>query len=165
MAINEHLFMSKCVFEIQRITADISWHQTRICQYGKHMRHVFLSVLSPELEFEGKNNFFPKTSNTSKISSNPKHWHRWTFFVKLLFLPSKSNSGPSTECKTCPICLIFVKLANSGQMSGDVSWLPLDFKNTFWHENMPIYSHKQDSYSNFENSIGYLDFQKGLVFI
>ena len=38
----------------------------------KHMRHVFHSVLGPELEFEGKNKIFPKTSNTSKISSNPK---------------------------------------------------------------------------------------------
>ena len=86
-------------------------------------------------------------------------------FKKLLFLPSNSSSGPKTEWETCSICLIFVKLSNSGPMSADVSWFWLDFKNTFWHEKMPIYSHNQSSYLKFENFIGYLDFQKDSVFI
>ena len=36
----------------------------------KHMWYVFHSVIGPELEFEGKDNCFSKTRNTSKISLN-----------------------------------------------------------------------------------------------
>ena len=129
------------------------------------MGHVFYSLLGTELEFEGKNNNFSKNFIYVKLFGFDEILEVLLVFGNILFLPSNSSSGPKTEWKTCLICLILTKLANSGLMSADVSWYPLDFKNTFWHEKMPIYSHKQDSYSNFENFIGYLDFQKDSVFI
>ena len=109
----------------------------------KHMRHVFLSVLVPEFEFEDKNNNFLKMSSTFKISWNLQIFRKIPNFGKFLFLLSNSNSGTKTERKTCLMCFILFKLENSSPMSADVSWFPLDFKNIFGHEKKPTYNHKQ----------------------
>ena len=84
------------------------------------MGHLFHLVLDPELEFDGKNDFqniviFVKFLKFDKI------FEVLFVFEKLLFLPSNSSSGDKTEWKTCPICLILTKLANSGPMSADIS--------------------------------------------
>ena len=71
MAVNGHLFMSKIIFEIQRRSADIEPEFANLVKI-KCMRHIFHSVLCPDHEFEGKNKILAKTSNTYKISSNPK---------------------------------------------------------------------------------------------
>ena len=128
--------------ENQSTSADIGPEFANLVKI-KHMRHVFLSVLVSELEFEDKNTICWKISSIFKISRNLQISRKIPNFGKFLFLPSNSNSGTKTERKTCLICLIFFKLANSSPMSADVSWFPLDFKNIFWHEKKPTYNHKQ----------------------
>ena len=128
--------------ENQLTSADIGLEFANLKKI-KHLRHVFLSVLVLEFEFEDKNNNFWKMSSIFKISWNLQIFRKIPNFGKFLFLPSNSNSGTKTERKTCLICLIFFKLANSSPMSADVSWFPLDFKNIFWHKKKPTYNHKQ----------------------
>ena len=50
----------------QLTSADIGPEFTNLIKI-KHIGHVFHSVLGPELESEGKNIFYFKKSNTSKI--------------------------------------------------------------------------------------------------
>ena len=87
----------------------------------KHMGHVFHSVLGPEFEFEGQNNNFKKKFTYVKLLGFDEILEVLLVFGNILFLPSNSSSGPKTEWKTCLICLILTKLANSGPMSADVS--------------------------------------------
>ena len=103
---------------------------------------------------------FQKQTTLPKFHQISKIWQRWQYFEKFLFFPSNSSLGSKTKWKRCPICLISTKLTYSSPMSADVSWFLMDFKNTFWHEKMPMYSHIQDSYFYFENFITYLDFKK-----
>ena len=57
MVVCRLLFASKYVFEIQWKSADIGLEFANLKKI-KHMRHVLLSVLVLEFEFEDKNNNF-----------------------------------------------------------------------------------------------------------
>ena len=63
----------------QLTSADIGLEFVNLVEM-KDMRHVFHSFLDTELEFEGKNNNFSKTNNTSKMSSNCKNLTKMTIF-------------------------------------------------------------------------------------
>ena len=82
----------------------------------KHMGHVFHSVLGSKFEFEGQNNNFKKKFTYVKLLGFDEILEVLLVFGNILFLPSNSSSGPKTEWKTCLICLILTKLANSGQL-------------------------------------------------
>ena len=82
IGVHRHLFMSKCVLKSdknQLTSADIGPKFVNLVEI-KHMGHVFHSVLGTELEFEGKNNNFSKSNNTSKILSNFKNLTLMTIF-------------------------------------------------------------------------------------
>ena len=69
MVVCRLLFVSKCVLKSngnQLTSADIGLEFANLKKI-KHMRHVFLSVLVPEFEFEGKNKNFPKLGIFLKI--------------------------------------------------------------------------------------------------
>ena len=85
------------------------------------MGHVFHSVLGLEFEFGGKMINFTKKIIYVKLLGFDEILEVLLVFGNILFLPSNSSSGPKTEWKTCLICLILTKLANSGPMSADVS--------------------------------------------
>ena len=86
------------IFSCQNVLLKSNGYQLTLADIGpksanlakiKQMRHVFHSVLGFELEFEGKNKIFPKTSNTSKISSNPKSLTKMNIFCEIVIFAFK----------------------------------------------------------------------------
>ena len=136
------------IFSCQNVFLKSNWNQLTWADIGpefanltkiKHMGHVFHSVLGPEFEFEGKNNNFTKKIIYVKLLGFDEILEVLLDFGKVLYLPSNSSSRLKTEWRTCTICLILTKVTNSGLMSADISWYPVDFKKTFRHEKMPVY--------------------------
>ena len=129
----------------------------------KHVGHLSTKFLTLSFNLKSKITILWNIVSFVKFLKFDKIFEVLLVFEKLLYLPSNSSSVPKTEWKTCPICLVFTKLTNLSPMSADVSCFLLDFRNTFWHEKMPMYSHIQDYYFYFENFMAYLDFQKVLL--
>ena len=114
--------------------------------------------LALSLNLKVKMKYFQKQATLPKFHQIPKVWHRWTFLWNCYFCLQIQTQG----LKLSEIHAPYVSFLSNWQtmVRCQLMSAEMDFKNTFWHEKMPMCSHVQDSYFYFENFIAYLDFQE-----